>query len=109
MKCEDFTMDFVRRFRLGSWIAQSQRKTNPMATGSSTEESEQHFSPIFFIFFLPSFTFICLQQPSFAFIGEGSERGFGGVFRRPARAAWAGWSRQRVAGGEMDCAYVSHT
>jgi hypothetical protein len=46
----------------------------------------------FFIFFLPSFAFICLQQPSFAFIGEGSERGFGGGFGRPARAAWAGWA-----------------
>jgi hypothetical protein len=63
----------------------------------------------FFLFFQPSFGYICLEQPSVAFIGEGSERGFGGIFGRSARAACAGWSRLRFAGGEIDCAYVSHT
>jgi hypothetical protein len=78
------------------------------------------FSRIFFIFFLPSFTFICLQQPSFAFIGEGSGRGFGGLFgpSRPRGQRWleptagsavaCGYGG-RVAGREIDCAYVSHT
>jgi hypothetical protein len=47
-------------------------------------------------FFFIFFTFICLQQPSFAFIGEGSEWGFWGIFGRPARAAWAGRSRLRL-------------
>jgi hypothetical protein len=43
-----------------------------------------------FLFFQPSFGYICLQQPSFAFTGEVPEEAFGGIFRRPARAAWAG-------------------
>jgi hypothetical protein len=34
----------------------------------------------FFYFFLPSFAFSSLHLPSFAFIGEGSERGFWGDF-----------------------------
>jgi hypothetical protein len=76
----------------------------------STENSEEPFFLVaaggavlvvcffanFFYFFLPSFAFSSLQQPSFAFIGEGSERGFGGGFGRPTRAAWAGWSRVTV-------------
>jgi hypothetical protein len=62
----------------------------------------------FFLFFLPSVAFRSLPQPSFAFIGKGCERGFGGVFGRPTRAAWAGKRRLRVAGGGIDCAYVSH-
>jgi hypothetical protein len=77
------------------------------------------FSRNFFYFFLPSFAFSSLHLPSFAFIGEGSEKGFGGHFGRHAHAGWAGWSRvrlaplpaamaRRTAGGEMDCAYVSH-
>jgi len=47
------------------------------------------FSPIFFYFFLPSFAFRSLPQPSFAFIGEARKREFGGVFER----------RRRVGGG----------
>jgi hypothetical protein len=78
-----------------------------------------HFFANFFYFFLPSFAFSSLQQPSFAFIGEGSERGFWRGFwpsrqdglRRPeptAASAVAWGYGGRVAGGEMDCAYVSH-
>ena len=88
----------------------SQRKTNAIAAGFPLKTAKNLsfwlrlgalcwlcvFSPIFFIFFLPSFAFSSLQQPSFAFIGEGSERGFGGGFGRPTRAAWAGWSRVTV-------------
>jgi hypothetical protein len=52
--------------------------------------SQLDHQPFFLFFFLPSFAFSSLHLPSFAFIGEGSDRGFGGVFRRPARSAWAG-------------------
>jgi hypothetical protein len=59
------------------------------------------FAPIFLFFFtfiylyLPLAAFICLYLPLFAFIGEGSKRGFGGLFGRPARAAWAGCGFRR--------------
>jgi hypothetical protein len=57
--------------------------------GNSKEEFTQvivfavvvYFLAKFFIFFI----FIYLQQPSFAFIGEGSDRGFWGDFW-PSRA-----------------------
>jgi hypothetical protein len=45
-----------------------------------------------FLFFQPSFGYICLQQPSAAFIGEAPERGFGGVWR--GLAAWLAQSRR---------------
>jgi hypothetical protein len=72
--------------------------------GNSKEEFTQvivfavvvYFLAKFFIFF----TFIYLQQPSFAFIGEGSDRGFWGGVGHPARTACAGWSRLRQAGRE---------
>jgi hypothetical protein len=60
-----------------------------------------------------------LHLPSLAFIGEGSERGVGGVFSlfRPHGLRWlepteasavaCGYGG-RVAGVEIDCAYVSH-
>jgi hypothetical protein len=43
------------------------------------------FSAIIFYFFQPSFGYICLQQPSPAFIGEAPERGFGGVWLHGSR------------------------
>jgi hypothetical protein len=66
--------------------------------GNSKEELTQvivlaqvvYFFANNFLFFQPSFGYICLQQPSFAFTGEVPEEAFGGIFRRPARAAWAG-------------------
>jgi hypothetical protein len=77
------------------------------------------FSPIFFIFFylhLPSAAFSSLHLPSLVKVPKG---GFGGVFGRPAKdglrrpeptaASAVAWGYGgRVAGGEMDCAYVSH-
>jgi hypothetical protein len=50
----------------------------------------------FFIFFylhLPSAAFICLHLPSLVKVPKGF---FGGIFDRPARAACAGWRRQRI-------------
>jgi hypothetical protein len=76
-------------------------------------------APIIFYLFQPSFGFIRLHLPSLAFIGEGSERGVGGVFSlfRPHGLRWlepteasavaCGYGG-RVAGVEIDCAYVSH-
>jgi hypothetical protein len=54
-----------------------------------------------FLFFQPSFGYICLQQPSFAFTGEVPEEAFGGIFRRPARAAGpaeagCGWPESKL-------------
>jgi hypothetical protein len=59
----------------------------------------------FFIFFLPSVAFRSLHLPSLVKVPRG---GFDGFFRGPAGAAWAGWSRLRLAREEIDCAYVSH-
>ena len=61
---------------------------------------------------MPSAAFSSLHLPSLVKVPTG-------VFGRPARAAWAGWSRLaasavawgyggRVAGGEIDGGYVSH-
>jgi hypothetical protein len=43
------------------------------------------FGMVVYFFANIFFTFIYLQQPSFAFIGEGYERGVGGDFGRPPR------------------------
>jgi hypothetical protein len=53
------------------------------------------FSPIFLFFYLdlPLAAFSSLDLPLLAKVPRG---GFGGISGRPARAAWAGWSRQRL-------------
>jgi hypothetical protein len=68
-----------------------------------------HFLANFFYFFfylhLVSFAFSSLHLPSLVKAPKGGLRGFLAIL---PRAGWAGWSRLRVAGGEIDCAYVSH-